>query len=39
MVRKDMLTVKVRLAQTDVGVVTVGVEDEIINNLSEMVER
>ena len=38
MVRKDMLTVKGRLAQTDVGVVTVGVEDEIIKNLTDMVE-
>jgi hypothetical protein len=38
MVRKDMLTVKGRLAQTDVGVVTTGVEDEIIKNLSDMVE-
>ncbi len=38
MVRKDMLTVKARLAQTDVGVVTTGVEDEIIKNLTDMVE-
>ena len=38
MVRRDMLTVKARLAQTDTGVVTQGVEDEIINNLTDMVE-
>jgi hypothetical protein len=38
MVRKDMLTVKARLAQTDTGAVTTGVEDEIIKNLTDMVE-
>jgi hypothetical protein len=38
MVRKDMLTVKGRLAQTDTGAVTTAVEDEIIKNLADMVE-
>ena len=38
MVRRDMLTVKARLALTDTGVVTTGVEDEIIKNLSDMVD-
>ncbi|HBI44837.1 MAG TPA: hypothetical protein DDY78_18580, partial [Planctomycetales bacterium] len=38
MVRKDMLTVKARLAQTDTGAVTTAVEDEIIKNLADMVE-
>ena len=38
MVRKDMLTVKDHLGQTDTGAVTQGVEDEIIRNLTDMVE-
>ena len=38
MVRKDMLTVKDHLGQTDTGAVTQGVEDEIIKNLTDMVE-
>jgi hypothetical protein len=38
MVRKDMLTVKDRLGQTDTGTVTVAVENEIIKNLGDMVE-
>ena len=38
MVRRDMLTVKARLALTDTGVVTAGVEDEIIKNLRDMVD-
>ena len=38
MVRKDMLTVKDRLGQTDTGTVTVAVEDQIISNLKDMVE-
>ena len=38
MVRKDMLVVKDRLAQTDTGTVTVAVEDQVIKNLSDMVE-
>ena len=38
MVRRDMLTVKDHLGQTDTGAVTQGVEDEIIRNLTDMVE-
>ena len=38
MVRKDMLTVKDHLGQTDTGVVTQGVENEIIKNLGDMVD-